>query len=113
MSDPYYDLTGTETEADFFSRIAAAYVQDLAPVPDPEPDDYADMAAAAEYLIYNYLTQTSGASVRSEGVSGISSSYVDFEKIKALVAPVMGPYYEGSAAGLGAHTGYIEDLMWR
>ncbi len=79
--------------------MAAAYVQRLAPVPAVEPDDYADLAASAEYLVYNYLTQTSGASVKSEGVSGISSQYADFDRIKAIVRPVMGSYYLG---GTGA-----------
>ncbi len=95
MTEPFYDLSAPEAEATLFSRVAAGYVQQLAPAPDPIPDDYYDMAAAAEYIIYNYLTQTSGASVSSEGVSGISSSYVDIKTVKALIAPVMGAYYTG------------------
>jgi hypothetical protein len=55
-------------------------------------------------MIYNYLTQTSGGSVSSEGVSGISSSYVDFNKIKSIVKPIMGNYYTYGAL----RTRYIE-----
>jgi len=99
VTEPFYDITAPESEEIHFNRMAAAYVQRLAPVPDPEPDDYADLAASAEYIVFNYLTQTSGASVSSEGVSGISSNYVDFDKIKAIVRPVMGSYYLG---GTGA-----------
>jgi hypothetical protein len=107
VTQPYLDQ---ETEDSLFRTVAARKVQDLAPVPDPEPTDYAPLAAAAEYLVYNYLTQTSGASVSSEGVSGISSSYVDLSKIEAIVAPVMGEYFVGSTANAASNTAYLEDF---
>jgi hypothetical protein len=93
MTEAFFDPDDQQTEAEYFKRIAAAYRQRLAPMPDPEPDDYAELAEAAEYAVFNYLTQTSGGSVSSEGVSGISSHYVDFAKIKSIVMPIMGSYY--------------------
>jgi hypothetical protein len=104
VTEAFFDPTSQQTEAEYFKRIAAAYRQRLAPMPDPEPDDYADLAEAAEYAIYNYLTQTSGASVESEGVSGINSKYVDFNTIKNTVKPIMGNYYTYGAL----RTRYIE-----
>lgn len=109
MTDPYYDLNAPESEAVLFSRIAAGYVQDLAPVPDPEPDDYADKAAAAEYLVYNYLTQTKGAIVSSQSARGLSLTLADRKNVEALIAPVMGTYFAGPSSSIG-NTAYLEDF---
>lgn len=104
MTEAFFDPTSQQTEAEYFKRMAAAYRQRLAPMPTPEPDDYAELAEAAEYMIFNYLTQTSGGSVTSEGVDEIRSNYVDFEQIKSMVKPIMGNYYTFGAL----RTRYIE-----
>ena len=105
MTEAFFDPEKQESEATYFARIAAAYRQSLAPMPDPEPDDYAELAEAAEFAIYNYLTQTSGGAVSSESVDVISSTYVDISKIKAIVRPIMGQYYSPTG---GLRTRYIQ-----
>jgi hypothetical protein len=106
---PYYTPPDASATDLLYSQAAAGYVQDLAPVPDPEPSDYADKAEAAEFLVYNYLKSTGGASVTSESRSGLSRSYASISEIAALIAPVMGEYYEGPQAS-SANTGYVEDF---
>ena len=97
MPDPYYD--GSESEAELYGRVAAGYVQDLAPVPDPEPSDYAELASSAEYLVYNYLASTKGGALSGRSRSGLSATYADMKRIKALIRPVMGEYYKGGKSG--------------
>jgi hypothetical protein len=104
VTEAFFDPGSQQTEAEYFKRMAAAYRQRLAPMPDPEPDDYAELAEAAEYMIFNYLTQTSGGSVASETIDVISTGYVDFNKIKSMVKPIMGNYYTYGAL----RTRYIE-----
>jgi hypothetical protein len=104
MTEAFFDPDSQQTEAEYFKRMAAAYRQRLAPMPEPEPEDYPELAEAAEFLIFNYLLQTSGGSVTSEGVSGIRSDYVDFNEIKSMVKPVMGNYYTYGAL----RTRYVE-----
>ena len=112
MPGPYFDaaFAGTEAEdnATYFGTVAAAYVQNVAPVPDPEPDDYADLAAAAEYMIYKYLVRTSGGSLKSQSARGLSASYGDIGAVEALIPSVMGEYYEGPESA-SHNTGYTED----
>lgn len=110
MPPPYYSPDDPTAEQTLYAQAASAYVQDLAPVPDPEPDDYADKAEAAEFLVYNYLVGTSGALVTSESARGVSASYATIAAIAALIAPVMGEYFEGPASGVAANTGYVEDF---
>lgn len=89
---PYYtppDATPADT---LLSRVAAGYVQRYALVPDPEPSDYADMAEAAEYLVFNYLKATRGGTLTAQSRSGLSVSVADFRRVRELVAGVMGPY---------------------
>jgi hypothetical protein len=107
MPDPYYEPPPTDTNGVLYSRVAAGHVQGLAPVPTPAPSDYADLAEAAEFMVYNYLKSTGGGQIKSQSRSGLSVTFADFEVIKALIEPVMGEYYEGSTSG---HIGYIEDF---
>ena len=93
----YYEPPATDTNRTLYQTIAAGHVQDLAPVPDPEPADYAEKAEAAEFLIYGYLKGTDGGLVKSQSARGLSDSYSDIRAIKDLIRPVMGEYFTGSA----------------
>jgi len=106
MPPPYYTPTSPTAEQALYATAASGYVQDLAPAPDPETDDYADKAEAAEFLVYNYLIQTGGAVITSQSRSGLSVSYAKLSEIAALIAPVMGEHF----VGLAYNTGYIEDF---
>lgn len=109
MPAPYYTPPEGDVNGSLYSQAAAGYVQDLAPVPDPEPADYADKAEAAEFLVYNYFKATNGGIQKSESRSGLSKSWVDVAQIASLIAPVMGEYFEGPQAS-SVNTGYIEDF---
>lgn len=109
MPAPYYNPPDPSAADELYSRAAAGYVQDLAPVPSPEPTDYAAKAEAAEFLVYNYLRSTGGGVITSQSRSGLSVSYADVAKIAAIIAPVMGEYFEGPQAS-SVNTGYIEDF---
>ncbi len=86
--------------------VAARIVQRLAPPPDPEPADYPAKAAAAERLLFNWLTSTAGGLLTSGGVSGLSAGFARLEAVKAIVADSMGAYYTGGATD----TAYVEDF---
>jgi len=92
---PYYTPPDATDEDTLLSRVAAGYVQRYAPVPDPEPDDYADMAEAAEYLVYSYLQSSQGGAVVSQSRSGLSVTYAtgNLSHIRELIAGAMGTYY--------------------
>lgn len=89
----YYDPATAESEEDFYLAVAEMWVQRLAPVPDPEPVDYADKAERAERLLYNYLSSTQGGSLTSVSASAGSLSFAQKSEVKALVRSTMGPYY--------------------
>jgi hypothetical protein len=96
---PYYTPTDPTAEDTLLSRLAAGYVQKLAPVPDPEPADYADLAEAAEYAVYNYLKRTGAGVVASQSARGLSASYASIKTLASIIGPVMGEYYEGAPGG--------------
>ena len=106
MPPPYYSPVDPTAEQTLYAQAASGYVQNLAPVPDPEPDDYADKAEAAEFLVYKYLVNTDGATVKNWSRSSVSESYGDLSAISSIIAPVMGEYFEG----LASNTGYVEDF---
>lgn len=107
MPDPYYSPPATDSGGGLYSLVAAAYVQDLAPVPDPEPSDYEEKAQAAEFLVYKHLRSTGAGIIKSQSARGLSVSYADVGLPDSLIASVMGEYYVGRVA---AHnTGYVED----
>lgn len=74
-------------------RRAAALVQQYAPVPDPEPSDYARMAADAELEVGRYLWDTDSGSVTSQSLPSGSTSFADTGYIKRTVRDLMGIYY--------------------
>jgi hypothetical protein len=96
MPAPYYEPPPTDVNGELYRRVAAGHVQRLAPVPTPEPTDYAEAAEAAEFMVYDYLKNTGGGQRTSQSRSGLSVTFADFDAIKNLVAPVMGDYYTGS-----------------
>ena len=108
MAGPYYDPPSTDANADIYSRVAAGYVQDLAPTPDPETNDYMEKAEAAEFMVYNHIKATGGGLIKSQSARGLSGSYVDIAQLESLIRPVMGSYFTGSAASLG----YLEATPW-
>lgn len=87
--------------------IASNIVQQLAPVPVvlPVPSDYAPKARAAERLVFNWITSTSGGTVTSEGISGISSSYAEQKVVRSMVRGVMGDYYKSGFRVVGIERG--------
>lgn len=100
MPDPYYEPPSPTAEDTLLSRLAAGWVQKLAPVPSPEPADYADLAEAAEYAVFNWLKRTQGGTLTAQGARGLSATYASHKEAVGLVAPVMGPYYTGPTRGL-------------
>jgi hypothetical protein len=112
MAEPRYSPAGTLTTEDaLYLQIAADTVARLAPLPDDltslELEDYELRALGAEFLVYTWLSNTTGGSVTSESVSGLSASYAQFGVVQGLVSSAMGDYYTGTAA---ANTGYIQDF---
>lgn len=92
----YYDPNVTQTPEQVFGEVAADLVQRYAPVPDPEPADYPDKAARAEYLVRNYLINTSGGSLASASLArGGSMNFASMSKVQSLVRSVMGAYAAG------------------
>ena len=110
MPEPHYSPPTTDANGGLYAVAAAAIVADLAPAPDPETEDYIEAAEVAEFLVYNHLKLTGGASVTSKSARGLSASFTDIEKVKALVAPVMGDYFTGTTVGAGSNTAYVEDF---
>jgi len=106
VTEPYYEI-GDESPQELLGRVAARYVQDLAPAPNPVTPDYRKNAAAAEYLVLDYLMSSKGGSVTSVTVGTASMTFKDIEKIEALIAPVMGEYFVGSSASADYNTAYI------
>lgn len=113
MADPYYISETTLTaEEEIYLRIAANIVQRLAPL-DTELtgetlDDYEVRAADAEYLVWTWLINTTGGSITSDSVAGLSASYTQFAVVREMVSGAMGDYYVDAAGS--ANLGYIEDF---
>ena len=84
----YYEPPAADTNRTLYQTIAAGHVQDLAPVPDPEPADYAEKAEAAEFLIYGYLKGTDGGLVRSQSARGLSDTYSDIRASRTSYVPL-------------------------
>lgn len=80
---------------------AARIVASLAPPPAEVDPDYAEAAAHGELLVGRYLFSTEGGTLSSEGISGISTSYVKFPEVQSLVAGAMGSYYESPTVASG------------
>lgn len=96
-----YDFRDTDARDEDYLEIASAIVQELAPVPEPEPDDYAPKARAAERLVFNWISSTSGGSLTSKSIAGtISFSFSDQKVVRRMVKGVMGDYYTGGTSGL-------------
>jgi hypothetical protein len=95
----YYDPEPDTTEEEMYAGLAADELQKLAPVPDPEPDDYAGKAERAEFLIYRYLVGTSGGLLSSKSVAGISKSFNAWQSVKDQVIATMSPYVVGGTSG--------------
>ena len=106
MSEPYYEI-GDESPEELLGRVAARYVQKLAPAPEPMTSDYPKLAASAEYLVLEYLQAAKGGSVTSVKVGDASMTFADIEKIENLIAPVMGEYFVGSSSSDPYNTAYI------
>jgi hypothetical protein len=114
MAEPRYSPAGTLTTEDaLYLQIAADTVERLAPLPDDltsaEEEDYEIRATGAEFLVYTWLSNTTGGSVTSESVSGLSASYAQFTAVQSLVLGAMGDYYTGGVS-TAANTGYIQDF---
>lgn len=89
----YYFPAAGESVEDFYLGVAAAMVQRFAPVPDPEPADYAERAERAERLLYDYLSSTQGGALTSVSASAGSLGFAQMAAVKALVRDTMGSYY--------------------
>jgi hypothetical protein len=102
MPDPYATpsqvrtfYAGEDTESALYGpamRNAARLVQRFAPVPDPEPADYAEMAADAELEVGRYLFNSQGGSISSLGAEGMSLSLTNLTAVKSIIAQAMGGY---------------------
>lgn len=82
---------------------AANMVASLAPPPaELEADPgYFSAARLGELLVGRYLWNTEGGTLSSEGISGISTSYVKFPEVQSLVAGAMGSYYKSPTVARG------------
>lgn len=73
-------------------RNAARLVQQFAAVPDPEPADYAQMAADAELEVGRFLFNSLGGSLSSLTSPEGGLSFTNITAIKSIVAQTMGKY---------------------
>lgn len=93
------DTTGVLLDVPY--NNAARLVQRYAPVPDPEPADYAEMAAHAELEVGRYLFNSMGGSVSSLSSEAGSLSLTNLSAVMGIVAGTMGDYYTGPTTGSG------------
>lgn len=109
---PYFDIDNhadAEATAEDYLAVAADVVQQLAPAPDPEPASYAERAARAERLVYNWLVSTKGGALSAKGgIPGATGSktFASLPVVRNLVAGAMGAYARtGEEAAGGADDG--------
>lgn len=89
---------------DAILRDAERLVKRYGPPPIPVTAQYTSAASDAEMRVFDYLINTDGY-VSSEGFPGVSTSFVDFEKVKSLVKSIVADYAD---AGSGSHVAYLE-----
>lgn len=79
-----------EIKADAILRDAERLVAYYAPNPDPDVVDevYVSAASDAEMRLWEYLANTEGY-LASTRIGDINESYVDFDKVKAIVLKTM------------------------
>jgi hypothetical protein len=93
---------------DAILRDAERLVRKYGPPPDPITDEYESAASDAEMRVFDYLANTEGY-LSSEAISGINSSYVDFEKVATIVRATLGDLAGTSVTSNGsANVGYVE-----
>lgn len=73
-------------------RNAARLVQQFAAVPDPEPTDYAEMAADAELEVGRFLFNSLGGSLSSLTSPEGGLSFTNMAAVKSIIAQTMGSY---------------------
>ena len=98
---PYFDPATAESEEQHYLKVAADLVQRYAPVPDPEPADYAAKAARAERILLGYLQNTSGGQFSSLSGKAGSLSFRELKAIREVVSGAMGDYYTGGISTVG------------
>lgn len=101
--DAYAGANASAARLDAVMRVAAAKVQRIAPVPDEVPDDYEDLAIAAELIYGEWLWRTGGF-VTSESLLNASVSYSSRSQVEGAIADVMGDY---TASGASANVGIV------
>lgn len=94
---PYYDPATAESAEDYYLGVAADLVQRFAPVPDPEPADYAEKAERAERGIFDWLSSTQGGSLTSVSGAPGSLSFAQLSTVRSIVKDALGIYYIGGA----------------
>jgi hypothetical protein len=83
-------------------NVASRMVGHFAPEPEVEegetiPADYTDARRDAELFLGRYLWETSGATLASDSLSGVSStSFTDGKEAGRIIREQMGDYYTGS-----------------
>ncbi len=86
-------------KAEALLEDASDWVSSLASAPaslDPVVlADYASRARRAEMRVFSYLAET--GNLKSESVAGISLSYIDPDRVAALVGASMGAFAGGSS----------------
>src|SRR5215218_9665664 len=104
MAEPYATLDevkDSEQKDEDALLLAASLVQQWAPVPDPLPEDYADLAAVSERAVARQIIATGGY-ITSKSLSGVTSKSFDLslKTLKGLVRANMGVYYTGGQKAL-------------
>ncbi len=90
---PYFDPQAAESEEQHYLKLAADFLQRLAPAPDPVTTDYTERAARAERLLLNYLVNTQGGSLSSVSARAGSLAFVQFNLLQRSVRAALGPFY--------------------
>lgn len=96
-----------ERELDAILRDSERYVQYYAPAPDPLTEEYTQAAQDGEMRVFKYLANTEGIYTGSS-ISGLSQSFIDFEKVERIIKRTVGLFADSSMAGGGADVAYIE-----
>lgn len=103
----YSEISGLPTiKQDAMLRMAERFVLRYAPPPDPITDGYESAASDAELHVFNYLANTEGL-LSSENIEGIASSYIDQDKVRAMVVAITAGYADTASQGVA----YLETFV--